>query len=137
MPICFYLPGNLVKHGTNYSIDQQRRDSGIAKAIYYDPVTSAAKYDTHDYEFLLALPTDADTIMRQLLNNNEGLIQRILKEGLVHIVQSLLERSTDPAILDKIPIDLAALTAKTFYCVAQAGNVEASSMVISQKIRWF
>ena len=133
VPICFYLPGNAAKHGTNYDFVQQQQDIAEAHTIYHNPVACAAKYDVHDYEFLLALPRDANTLLKHKFND-EGVMQRILKEGLVHIVQSLLERSTDSAILDKIPIDSATLTPKMFYCVTQAGNVRLLRWLLAKRL---
>ena len=133
VPICFYLPGTS-KHATDYDGVQQQNDIALATEIdrdLHEPGQRANKYETMNYEFLLAVPRPHEIMQEKY--KGQSLVQKILHEGYVHIVQNLLERANDPTILERVPLDAERLSAETFYYVAQAGNVQLMRWLLTKR----
>lgn len=93
VPIGFYLPGKSL-HLRPYTIKEQNIDKMRALNIYANKKECARKYKSGDYEFLLGLDDSTPVFSEKLQSNDYSLILKILDDGYVHIVKSLLEKAS-------------------------------------------
>ena len=131
VPICFYLP-NTPKHGVQYDPAQQAADNAEALKIYDKMEERLIKYKNRDFEFLLTLP-NPEAALQTYIAPKAGLVHVLLIYGYVHIVQSLLERSNAPNILEQVPLGSDRLHINAFYYVAQAGNVPLLRWLLAKR----
>ena len=81
-----------------YTSTMQAADKKTAQETCHDELQRNQMYENKDYEFLLALDDPGPVLSEIYKKSGESVILKILNEGYVHIVQSLLDKVSIKAL---------------------------------------